>query len=169
DRMWRGVMATQPGTTEESPQQRPKNPFNSRAVKPVDPIVFSVALGRILVFVIVGAVYPDRTGEIASSSLNWVIVNLGWLFILGVAFFAAFTLPLAFSRYERIHLGQAEEKPEFSTVSSIALMFGAGMGVGLVFYGVAEPMTQRMEPVPGSGAEAGSDAPARDALQYAFF
>src|SRR5699024_9600934 len=89
-RLWGGVMATQPGTTEESPPQRPKNPFNSRAVKPVDPVVFSVALGIILVFVVLGALFPDTTGEIASSSLNWVIVNLGWLFILGVAFFVAF-------------------------------------------------------------------------------
>lgn len=162
-------MATQPDTTEEVPERKPRNPFNPRANKPVDPIVFSVALGLILVFVILGAIFPGETGDIADTALNWVITNFGWLFIFGVAGFVAFTLLLGFSRYGRIPLGKSGEKPEFKTVSWIALMFGAGMGVGLVFYGVAEPISHLTEPVPGSGNAPGSNGAARDALQFSFF
>lgn len=148
---------------------KPKNPFNPRAEKPVDPLIFWVALGLILIFVVLGALYPDKTGEIANSALGWVISRFGWFFILAVAFFVAFTLFLALSRYGRIPLGKAGEKPEFSTVSWVALMFGGGMGVGLVFFGVSEPISHLTEPPPGSGVHAGTMAAARYAMQYSFF
>src|SRR5699024_10818646 len=97
---------------------------------PVDPTILCIALGLILIFVVLGSVFPERTGQIANTALDWVLVHFGWLFILAVAFFVAFTLFVAISRYGRIPLGKAGEKPEFSTVSWIALMFGGGMGVG---------------------------------------
>ncbi|MGH3425022.1 MAG: BCCT family transporter, partial [Nocardioidaceae bacterium] len=142
-------MATDVDTTEQkAPPKHNWNPFDQRSDKPVDPVVFSVSLGLIVIFLILGGFFPDATGDIAGTALDWVLVNFGWAFILGVAGFVAFTLILAFSRYGRIPLGKSGEKPEFSTVSWIALMFGAGMGVGLVFYGVAEPISHLTDPPP---------------------
>ncbi|MGH3097016.1 MAG: BCCT family transporter [Streptosporangiales bacterium] len=164
-------MVSTPVKPDDVEQQSPKprNPFNQRADKPVDPVIFCVALGLILVFVVLGALFPKATGDIANVALGWVLANFGWAFILGVAGFVAFTLILAFSRYGRIPLGKTGEKPEFSTVSWIALMFGAGMGVGLVFYGVAEPISHLATPPPGSGVKGGTMDAARVAMQYSFF
>lgn len=151
--------------------ERPPEPSAGKPPKdkPVDHTVFWPALCLILVFVVLGAAFPDSTGRIATTALNWVMANFGWGFILGVAGFVAFTLLLAFSRYGRIPLGKSGEEPDFSTVSWIALMFGAGMGVGLVFYGVAEPISHLAEGVPGSGAQAGTKDAARVAMRYSFF
>ncbi|GAA4806760.1 BCCT family transporter [Tomitella cavernea] len=163
--------STEEGSATKKPAQarEPRNPFSPKGPKAIDPVVFWIALGLILVFVILGAVFPDGTGRVAGTALDWVIANLGWAFILSVAGFVAFTLWLALSRYGRIPLGQAGDKPQFSNVSWIALMFAAGMGVGLVFWGVAEPITHMMEPPPDSGAEAGTRGAARVAMQYSFF
>ncbi|MDN5758171.1 MAG: BCCT family transporter [Tomitella sp.] len=147
----------------------PRNPFSSKGPKAIDPVVFWPALVIILVFVVLAAVFPDQTADISSTALDWVITNLGWLFILCVAGFVAFTLLIAFSRYGRIPLGKAGDKPDFSTGSWIALMFGAGMGVGLVFYGVSEPIEHLMKPAPDSGVEPGTMAAAREAIKYSFF
>ena len=162
-------MASTPVKPAAGPSTRSRNPFSARADKPVDPVVFCVALGLILIFVILGAVFPDATGRIADSALNWVLANFGWVFILAVAGFVAFTLFLSVSRYGRIPLGKAGDKPEFSTWSWIALMFGGGMGVGLVFFGVAEPISHLMEPPPDAEVHAGSMDAARTAMQYSFF
>ncbi|MGH3446681.1 MAG: BCCT family transporter [Nocardioidaceae bacterium] len=162
-------MPSAPETPATEQVKKPRNPFNQNADKPVDPVVFSVALGLILIFVVLGALFPDQTGDIADTALDWVLAHFGWMFILGVAAFVTFTLLLAFSRYGRIPLGKSGEKPEFSTVSWIALMFGAGMGVGLVFYGVAEPIDHLGDPPPGSGVQKGTMEAARVSMQYSFF
>lgn len=162
-------MASAPTKSEGDPSATGGAQPKPGTDKPVDRTVFSVALGLILIFVVLGALFPDETGKIANTALDWVLANFGWAFILGVAGFVAFTLILAFSRYGRIPLGRSGERPEFSTVSWIALMFGAGMGVGLVFFGVAEPMSHLSTPPPGSGAAAGSKDAARIALRYSFF
>lgn len=156
-------------TTDTDHARKPRNLFNPKADKPVDPVIFCVALGLILVFVVLGAIYPDETGKIANTALNWVLARFGWLFILAVAFFVGFTLFLGLSRYGRIPLGRDGEKPEFSTGSWIALMFGGGMGVGLVFFGVAEPISHLQDPPPDAGVHAGTLEAARTAMQYSFF
>jgi len=155
--------------TEGTTEKTSRNLFSAKAYKPVDPTIFCIALGLILIFVVLGSVFPDRTGQIANTALDWVLVHFGWLFILAVAFFVAFTLFLAISRYGRIPLGKAGEKPEFSTVSWIALMFGGGMGVGLVFFGVAEPISHLMEVPPDINADPDTMEAARGAMQYSFF
>ncbi len=162
-------MTSSGSTADPGTETEPRNPFSPKGPKAIDPVVFWTALGIISVFVLLGAIYPEQVGDAGQTALDWVMTNFGWVFILAVAVFVGFTILLAFSRYGRIPLGQAGEKPEFSTISWIALMFGAGMGVGLVFYGVAEPIEHLMTPVPGSGDEAGSMDAARTALQYSFF
>ncbi len=74
----------------------------------------------------------------------------GWAFVLVASGFVVFALWLAFSRYGKIPLGADGEGPEFRTVSWIAMMFSAGMGIGLMFYGVSEPLTHFTSPPPGT-------------------
>ncbi len=117
----------------------------------VDPVVFGVSFGFITIFCIVGAVFHKRVGEIGSIALGWVIANLGWLFVLAATGFVIFALVVAFSRYGRIPLAREGEEPEFSTVSWVAMMFSAGMGIGLMFFGVFEPVSHLASPPPQEG------------------
>ena len=81
-----------------------------------------------------------------------VITGGGWAFVLVASGFVVFALWVAFSRYGKIPLGADDEGPEFRTVSWIAMMFSAGMGIGLMFYGVAEPLAHFTSPPPGTVA-----------------
>ena len=84
--------------------------------------------------------------------LAGVITGGGWAFVLAASGFVVFALWLAISKYGRIPLGRDDEKPEFRTVSWIAMMFSAGMGIGLMFYGVGEPLSHFTSPPPGTAA-----------------
>ncbi|WP_298748647.1 BCCT family transporter [uncultured Serinicoccus sp.] len=92
----------------------------------------------------------------------------GWVYILATTLFIAFLLFLALSRFGHIRLGKDHERPEFTTVSWLAMLFSAGMGVGLVFYGVAEPMSHLASPPLGIGEPMTIEAGQR-AMQYTFF
>ncbi|MFI0485606.1 BCCT family transporter [Actinomadura sp. 9N215] len=117
-----------------------------------DWIVYGVTAGLSMAFVIWGAAWTDNLSSTAQSVLDWLLANLGWLFVLAATGFVIFSLWLALSRYGKIPLGQEDEEPEFRTVSWIAMMFSAGMGIGLMFFGVAEPLTHYVEPPPGTDA-----------------
>ena len=86
----------------------------------------------------------------SSAVLSGVITAGGWAFVLSASAFVVFALWLAFSRYGKIPLGRDGEPPEFRTTSWIAMMFSAGMGIGLMFYGVAEPLSHFSSPPPGT-------------------
>lgn len=116
---------------------------------PVNLGVTVPAIVAILAIIVWGLVWPDSFSTFASSSLNWVVENTGWLFILASTVFVFFIVSIAISKFGHIRLGKDNEKPEFSTPSWIAMMFAAGMGIGLMFYGVAEPLTFYREGVPG--------------------
>ena len=100
--------------------------------------------------------------------LAWVTESFGWLFVLTSAGFVLFSAYLAISRYGNIRLGPDDSEPEFSTFSWVSMMFATGMGIGLMFWGVAEPLTHLFTPPMGQ-AEAGSPAAAELSLQYTFF
>ena len=99
---------------------------------------------------------------------SFLVPNFGWVFILSTFGFLAFSLYLAFSRYGKVRLGAQDEQPEFSTVSWIAMMFSAGMGIGLMFFGVAEPLSHMGAP-PFGLAEANTKAAAQVAMEYSYF
>ena len=107
------------------------------------------AVGLILAIVAWGLIWPDNFANFASTALSWVVDNTGWLFVLAGTVFVFFIFGVALSKFGHIRLGSDDEKPEFSTVSWIAMMFAAGMGIGLMFYGVAEPLTFYRDGVPG--------------------
>ena len=75
--------------------------------------------------------------------------NFSWLYLGVMLFFVLFCLALAFSKFGKIRLGTDDEKPEYSTISWFAMLFAAGMGIGLVFWGVAEPLSHYVNPMKG--------------------
>ncbi|WP_313810434.1 BCCT family transporter [Glutamicibacter sp.] len=112
--------------------------------------VFGIAAAVVVAFIIWGVSTPSGLGSAASSALSWVMTNTGWVFVIAGAIFATFVLVVAIKNFGRIPLGRDGEKPQFSTVSWISMMFAAGMGIGLVFYGVGEPLFFYMSPPPGT-------------------
>jgi len=134
----------------------------------IDMSVFAVAAGISLAFVLVGVVFKDELATVVGDVLSWILTNLGWVFVLSTAAFLTFTLFLCVSPYGRIRLGKDEDRPEFRTSSWIAMMFSAGMGIGLMFYGVAEPISHLAAPPLGL-AKPGTDDAARVAMEYTYF
>ncbi|WP_432196818.1 BCCT family transporter [Streptomyces sp. bgisy027] len=115
-----------------------------------DQVVFGVTAAITLAFVIWGWAGTDSLESASTKMLNGLIHNGGWAFMLAASGFVVFALWLAVSRYGRIHLGAEGEEPEFRTVSWVAMMFSAGMGIGLMFYGVSEPLAHYTTPPPGT-------------------
>ncbi|TWS27590.1 BCCT family transporter [Tsukamurella conjunctivitidis] len=114
-----------------------------------DWVVFGVTSVAVLAFVLWGFLDSDGLKQTTSDVLNWIITDLGWLFLISASFFVLFAVFLAFSRFGRIPLGRDGERPEFKTVSWIAMMFSAGMGIGLMFFGAAEPIYHFVGAPPG--------------------
>ena len=130
-----------------------------------DAVVFTAVAVLMFAVVGVGGFATEALATSTSAALAWLIANLGWFFVLSATGFVAFVLYLAFSRFGRVPLGADGEAPEFRTVSWIAMMFSAGMGIGLMFFGVSEPLSHFLSPPPGTvpiGAE-GLAAPAAEA------
>ena len=88
-----------------------------------------------------GVVWPESLASASAAGLSWVSGSFGWLFGLLTISVFIFMMWLGYGRYRGIRLGQDNEKPEFSTGSWLAMMFSAGIGVGLLFFGPYEPMT----------------------------
>lgn len=113
------------------------------------PILLTVG-ALIIAFVIWGVIAPLNVFEVSTAGLNWVMQNLGWIFTAIAIGMVVFLLVLAFTRYGRIPLGLDGEKPQYSTPSWAAMLFGAGIGIGIIFFGPFEPMTYYLSPRPGS-------------------
>ncbi len=107
-------------------------------------------------------------GNVSNAVFSFLTTDFAWLYLLIVLFFVVFVVAIAFSRFGKIKLGSDDSEPEYSTVSWFAMLFGCGMGVGLVFYGVAEPVSHFVNPPAGYGLKAGSDAAAQFAMKSAF-
>ncbi len=118
--------------------------------------VFAIA-GLAVVSVIGWAIVaPDSITTVGDASLAWVTENFGWLFGVLAVVITAFMLVLAYGRTGGVRLGADDESPEFTTVSWIAMLFSAGMGIGLLFYGPYEPLTYFLDLPQGVTAEAGT-------------
>jgi choline/carnitine/betaine transport len=151
-------------TTEEAPRA-----LDDQAKTPgVDRVVFGVAAVLALGFVLYGAMDAEGLATGTGTALAWITSTFGWLFVLSSGAFVAFSAFLAFTRYGNIKLGPDDSVPEFSTFSWVSMMFATGMGIGLMFYGVAEPLTHLNTPPMGL-AEPGSPEAAQLAMEYTYF
>ena len=134
----------------------------------IDPVVFWVSAGISVLFVLWGVFFTDSLSAVASAVLGFLIDSFGWVFVLATFGFLVFVVFLAFSRYGKIKLGQDDDEPEFRTSSWVAMMFSVGMGIGLMFYGVAEPISHMTAP-PNGLAKAGTERAAGVAMEYSYF
>jgi choline/carnitine/betaine transport len=135
---------------------------------PVDRVVFGVGLALTLAFVAWGVISPTSLAATATAVLNAIVGGTGWIYVLVTGGFVALMLLLAVSRYGRIRLGRDDERPEFSTGSWISMMFATGMGIGLIFWGVAEPLSHLLEPPLGLAPPSTPES-ARLGMQYTIF
>jgi choline/glycine/proline betaine transport protein len=131
-----------------------------------NPPVFIVSAAVVLAFVAFGTFFTEATGTAASTVQEFIVTYFGWFYTVSVSFFLIFVVALMFSRYGRVRLGSDDSRPEFSTIAWFAMLFTAGMGIGLVYFGVAEPILHFNSPPVGEG---GTDAAAREAMNLTFF
>ncbi|MGM7698129.1 BCCT family transporter [Microbacterium sp. A84] len=115
-----------------------------------DWLVFGVAAAFVVAFIGWGVFGGDSLSTTAQSTLNWVIEYTGVFFTSVATAILLFMIFLGVSKYGRIRLGRDDEAPEFSMFSWISMLFAAGMGIGLVFWGAAEPLTFFETPPPGT-------------------
>ena len=128
-------------------------------------LIFSA--GLILVIVLWGLLAPASLGAFFDQALAAITRHFGWLYLWIVLGLAVMALLLAFSRYGSLKLGGEDDEPEFSLPSWFSMLFAAGMGIGLVFWGVAEPISHFIAPPPGIAARTPEAANA--AMRYSFF
>lgn len=129
------------------------------------PVFFSAA---ILTILLVGysAFMPEQAGIVFGKTQAWISESAGWFYVMAVAGFVVFTAFLGLSSFGKIRLGPDHSRPDYSYLSWFAMLFSAGMGIGLMFFGVAEPIMHYVSPPVGVGETV--DA-AREAMRITFF
>ena len=126
----------------------------------INPPVFFTSGGLLILLLVFSAVYPESSITFFNGIKSYILDTFGWFYILSVTILFVFAMWLAFSPYGDLVLGADDETPKYSRASWYAMLFAAGMGIGLVFYGVAEPMAHYRSPPVGTGESA-------EALTYA--
>ncbi len=137
-------------------------------LKGLNPTVTLIATFVVMSFVIFGAVATETAGTVFTSVKDTIIGGLKWYYIGIVAFFLFFVLFLLFSPYGAIRLGRDDDRPEFSLFSWFAMLFGAGMGIGLLFWSIAEPI-YHFQSNPFVGEETSAAEKAQVAMRLTFF
>lgn len=141
---------TSPIPTSSEPADHPPAPTATTLprYRPTPWVLWPAAI-VVIAFSAFALLFPVAA-EAAFGVIQTAVVNsFSWYYVLITAFFVAFALFLGFSRFGDIKLGRDDEEPEFSTLAWFSLLFAAGMGIGLVFYGVSEPLSHFVDPKPG--------------------
>ncbi len=128
--------------------------------------VFIISLILTIIFIIWGVFFTDNLAHVTNIIYNGSIDYLGWVYLGATLFFVIFSVFLLFSRYGDIRLGKKTDRPDFNTASWLAMLFGAGMGIGIVYWAVAEPVTHYTNPPFG---EPYTVEAANTAMKYTFF
>ncbi|MXP22699.1 BCCT family transporter [Gordonia sp. HNM0687] len=131
--------------------------------------VFVTASLIIFALIAFSVVYASTAADAFQQLNDWITSGVGWWYILIVTGFVIFALYCAISRIGTIKLGKDNEDPEFGVLSWFAMLFAAGMGIGLVFYGVAEPLSHYVSPPEAGGIEGSTDAAANQAMELTLF
>lgn len=121
--------------------------------------VFAISGLMTVVFVIFTLAFPEFATGIFNAAMHWVTVRFDWLFILASNIFLVFAIALAVSPYGRVRLGGPNAKPDFSLSGWLSMLFAAGMGIGLLFWSVGEPMTHFVSAVAQDAGSPESWAP----------
>ncbi|PRC95220.1 BCCT family transporter [Solimicrobium silvestre] len=116
--------------------------------------------------VVISIINPSAAEHWFASAQSWVTFNFSWFYTLLVAFFLMLLIGIAMSKYGAIRLGPDDAEPEFPFTSWMAMLFAAGMGVGLMYFGVGEPLQHYLTPPLAAG---GTPAGAREAMSMTFF
>ena len=133
----------------------------------VHPQVFFISAGIILLFIALSLVFQGRATTLYENVRTGVSTTFGWLFILAANMFIVFMIYLAVSKYGKIRLGGVNADKEFSDISWVAMLFSAGMGIGLMFFGVAEPTWHFFDP--HLGAASGTSAAGEVAMAVSIY
>ncbi|MDN5572134.1 MAG: BCCT family transporter [Propionibacteriaceae bacterium] len=129
--------------------------------------MFYPAAALVLAFVVLAAAAPTWLKEQLDDANTGIVNGLGWYYVLIVTGFVGFALYVAFSRYGDIRLGKDGDTAEYGLLSWFAMLFAAGMGIGLVFWGVAEPLNHLASPAPGTHVDT-PDVLAQNAMNTTF-
>ncbi len=132
-------------------------------------ILFPVFIPAVVVtlLLVVGTISnPDLAGEVFSATLAFITTNFGWFYMLSVAFFLVFIVGIAMTPWGSIKLGPDHAEPQYSFPAWFAMLFSAGYGIALLFFGVAEPVLHYASPPAGAAQTVDS---AKQAMQIAFF
>ncbi|MGB8460790.1 MAG: BCCT family transporter, partial [Priestia megaterium] len=130
-------------------------------------IVFYISVAILALLVLAGVTMPAKLEHVTSSLQNSITNTFGWYYLIVVTLFVVVCLYLLVSPIGRIKLGKPEDKPEFSRPTWLAMLFSAGMGIGLVFYGTAEPISHYA--ISSPTGETGTDQAMKDAMRFTFF
>lgn len=129
-------------------------------------LVLYISSSIVLLFVALGMFLPDQTATVVNKIFSFLTTDFGWLYLLSVAIFLVVAYGIAFSRYGTIKLGKDDDKPEFTNFQWFAMLFGGGMGIGLVFWSIAEPIMHYLSPPIGTG---GTPEAMATAMRIVFF
>ncbi|WP_163538172.1 BCCT family transporter [Gracilibacillus sp. YIM 98692] len=127
--------------------------------------VYWIGMAIAVIFVTWGVVFPENITNVMASSNAFLLDKFGWFYLLAAFFFLVFAIYLIFSKYGSVKLGKDEDQPEYSRATWIAMLFSAGMGIGLLFYGISEPIAHMTNPPFGEG---GTTESAMVGLQYTY-
>jgi glycine betaine transporter len=131
-------------------------------------IVFFISIGILMTLVILAIMIPDLIEKWTAQIQTIITTTLGWYYLILVTFFVIVCLYFLISPIGRIKLGKQEDKPEFSRPSWLAMLFSAGMGIGLVFWGAAEPLSHYAISTP-TNVNPGTDQAIKDSLRFTYF
>ena len=132
------------------------------------PTIFFGSFAVAILFIVLTLAFPGQAAEVFSRGSGWIITNLGWFYILGVTIFLIYLIFTAASRFGRIRLSPNDEPPEHSFIAWFAMLFAAGIGTILMFWGVAEPVNHFANP-PMANVEGGTDEAARQAISFTLY
>ena len=133
-----------------------------------DPAVFFVSVAAIIAFVATTFFFGDWVDSVFDTASNWIMTYLGWFYISGVTIFLIFLIWIGISRFGHVRLGSDDERPEHSTPAWFAMLFAAGIGSILMFWGVAEPVSHFATP-PRGNVEPGTPSAAQEALGFTLY
>ncbi|MDQ0299290.1 glycine betaine transporter [Salibacterium salarium] len=130
-------------------------------------LVFYISVAILVLAVLVGIFAPDALENMTSNAQSFISTRFGWYYLIVVSLFVLVCLYIIVSPYGKIKLGKPDDKPEYNMATWFAMLFSAGMGIGLVFWGAAEPVYHYATNSPT--AEVGTDEAIKEAMRFTFF